>query len=173
MSLQETWSEEAGTVISFLDLVGVWVIALELVAPQKDTFNNNEHAIVDDMVYAGHNWIGLELEQLYDVNGKPNYAASRNDTISLVNIKTGEIIVMENPVFQKCQDLERLEVLGNNKAYFLCENSAYSLDLSNKEVTQMGNSQNDKFDELRALYINEYKSQNQVKKYIDRYSDMF
>lgn len=29
----------------------------------------NYNAIVDDMVYAGHNWIGLELEQLYSVDG--------------------------------------------------------------------------------------------------------
>lgn len=109
------------------------------------------HAIVDDMVYAGHNWIGLELEQLYDVNGKPNYAASRNDTISLVNIKTGEIIVMENPVFQKCQDLETLEVLGNNNAYFLCENSAYRLNLATKEIVQVGAGKNDKFDDSYAV----------------------
>lgn len=109
------------------------------------------HAIVDDMVYAGHNWIGIELEQLYDVNGRPDYAASRNDRIGLVNIKTGEVIVMENQVFSRCQDLETLEVLGNNKAYFLCENSAYSLDLGTKEVVQIGASKNDKFDDSYAV----------------------
>lgn len=109
------------------------------------------HAIVDDMVYAGHNWIGIELEQLYDVNGRPDYAASRNDRIGLVNIKTGEVIVMENQVFARCQDLETLEVLGNNKAYFLCENSAYSLDLGTKEVVQIGASKNDKFDDSYAV----------------------
>lgn len=109
------------------------------------------HAIVDDMVYAGHNWIGLELEQLYNVNGRPDYAASRNDRIGLVNIKTGEVIVMENQVFSRCQDLETLEVLGNNKAYFLCENSAYSLDLGTKEVVQIGSSKNDKFDDSYAV----------------------
>lgn len=109
------------------------------------------HAIVDDMVYAGHNWIGLELEQLYNVNGRPDAGGSRNDRIGLVNIKTGEIIVMENAVFARCQDLETLEVLGNNKAYFLCENSAYSLDLGTKEVVQIGSSKNDKFDDSYAV----------------------
>lgn len=105
------------------------------------------HAIVDDMVYAGHNWIGLELEQLYNVNGRPDAGGSRNDRIGLVNIKTGEIIVMENAVFARCQDLETLEVLGNNKAYFICENSAYTLDLGTKEIVQVGASKNDKFDD--------------------------
>lgn len=109
------------------------------------------HAIVDDMVYAGHNWIGLELEQLYDVNGRPDYAAGRNDRIGLVNIKTGEVIVMENQVFSRCQDLETLEVLANNKAYFLCENSAYSLDLGTKEIVQIGASKNDRFDDSYAV----------------------
>lgn len=109
------------------------------------------HAIVDDMVYAGHNWIGLELEQLYDVNGRPDYAAGRNDRIGLVNIKTGEVIVMENQVFSRCQDLETLEVLANNKAYFLCENSAYSLDLGTKEIVQIGAPKNDRFDDSYAV----------------------
>lgn len=109
------------------------------------------NAIVDDMVYAGHNWIGLELEQLYNVDGTPNQTNRRTDRIGLLNIKTGEIIVIENPVFQTCQDLETLEVLGNNKAYFLCENSAYSLDLGTKDIVQIGISKNDKFDDSYAV----------------------
>lgn len=111
----------------------------------------NYNAIVDDMVYAGHNWIGLELEQLYNVDGTPSQTNRRTDRIGLLNIKTGEIIVVENSVFQTCQDLETLEVLGNNKAYFLCENSAYSLDLGTKEIVQTGTSKNDKFDDSYAV----------------------
>lgn len=111
----------------------------------------NYNAIVDDMVYAGHNWIGLELEQLYSVDGTPNQANRRTDRIGLLNVKTGEIIVVENAAFQKCQDLETLEVLGNNKAYFLCENSAYSLDLQSKEVIQIGTNQHEKFDDSYAV----------------------
>lgn len=111
----------------------------------------NYNAIVDDMVYAGHNWIGLELEQLYSVNGTPNQANRRTDRIGLVNIKTGEIIVVENTVFQKCQDLETLEVLAGNKAYFLCENGAYSLDLQSKDIVQIGSSKNDKFDDSTTI----------------------
>ena len=111
----------------------------------------NYNAIVDDMVYAGHNWIGLELEQLYSVDGTPNQANRRTDRIGLLNVKTGEIIVVENDAFQKCQDLETLEVLGNNKAYFLCENSAYSLDLQSKEVIQIGINQHEKFDDSYAV----------------------
>lgn len=111
----------------------------------------NYNAIVDDMVYAGHNWIGLELEQLYSVDGTPNQANRRTDRIGLLNVKNGEIIVVENAVFQKCQDLESLEVLGNNKAYFLCENSAYTLDLATKEVVQLGTNKNDKFDDSYAV----------------------
>lgn len=109
------------------------------------------NAIVDDMVYAGHNWIGLELEQLYSVDGTPNQADRRTDRIGLVNVKNGEIIVVENAVFQKCQDLESLEVLGNNKAYFLCENSAYTLDLATKEVVLLGTNKKDKFDDSYAV----------------------
>lgn len=111
----------------------------------------NYNAIVDDMVYAGHNWIGLELEQLYSVDGTPNQANRRTDRIGLLNVKTGEIIVVENAAFQKCQDLETLEVLRNNKAYFLCENSAYSLDLQSKEVIQIGTNQHEKFDDSYAV----------------------
>ncbi|MCI6475222.1 MAG: hypothetical protein MSA07_05930 [Mucispirillum sp.] len=111
----------------------------------------NYNAIVDDMVYAGHNWIGLELEQLYSVDGTSNQANRRTDRIGLLNVKTGEIIVVENAAFQKCQDLETLEVLGNNKAYFLCENSAYSLDLQSKEVIQIGTNQHEKFDDSYAV----------------------
>lgn len=117
----------------------------------------NYNAIVDDMVYAGHNWIGLELEQLYSVDGTPNQANRRTDRIGLLNVKTGEIIVVENTAFQKCQDLESLEVLGNNKAYFLCENSAYSLDLQSKEVVQLGSNKNDKFDDSYAVIFSDGK----------------
>lgn len=130
------------------------------------------HAIVDDMVYAGHNWIGIELEQLYDVNGRPDYAASRNDRIGLVNIKTGEVIVMENQVFSRCQDLETLEVLGNNKAYFLCENSAYSLDLGTKEVVQIGSSINDKFDDSYAVIFADGTGVYQPEREYNRPSDI-
>lgn len=130
------------------------------------------HAIVDDMVYAGHNWIGIELEQLYDVNGRPDYAASRNDRIGLVNIKTGEVIVMENQVFSRCQDLETLEVLGNNKAYFLCENSAYSLDLGTKEVVQIGSSKNDKFDDSYAVIFADGTGVYQPEREYNRPSDI-
>lgn len=56
-----------------------------------------------------------------------------------------EIILHQN------QYLETLEVFGNNKAYFLCENSAYSLDLGTKEVVQIGTSKNDKFDDSYAV----------------------
>ena len=111
----------------------------------------NYNAIVDDMVYAGHNWIGLELEQLYSVDGTPNQANRRTDRIGLLNVKTGEIIVVENAAFQKCQDLETLEVLVNNKAYFLCENSAYSLDLQSKEVIEIGTNQHEKFDDSYSV----------------------
>lgn len=130
------------------------------------------HAIVDDMVYAGHNWIGLELEQLYNVNGRPDAGGSRNDRIGLVNIKTGEIIVMENAVFARCQDLETLEVLGNNKAYFLCENSAYSLDLGTKEVVQIGASKNDKFDDSFTVLFADGTGVYQMEREYNRPNDI-
>lgn len=130
------------------------------------------HAIVDDMVYAGHNWIGIELEQLYDVNGRPDYAASRNDRIGLVNIKTGEVIVMENPVFARCQDLETLEVLGNNKAYFICENSAYTLDLGTKEIVQVGASKNDKFDDSFTVLFADGTGVYQMEREYNRPNDI-
>ena len=130
------------------------------------------HAIVDDMVYAGHNWIGLELEQLYNVNGRPDYAASRNDRIGLVNIKTGEVIVMENQVFSRCQDLETLEVLGNNKAYFICENSAYTLDLGTKEIVQVGASKNDKFDDSFTVLFADGTGVYQMEREYNRPNDI-
>lgn len=130
------------------------------------------HAIVDDMVYAGHNWIGLELEQLYDVNGRPDTGGSRNDRIGLVNIKTGEIIVMENAVFARCQDLETLEVLGNNKAYFICENSAYTLDLGTKEIVQVGASKNDKFDDSFTVLFADGTGVYQMEREYDRPNDI-
>lgn len=85
------------------------------------------------------------------VDGTPNQANRRTDRIGLLNVKTGEIIVVENAAFQKCQDLETLEVLGNNKAYFLCENSAYSLDLQSKEVIEIGTNQHEKFDDSYSV----------------------
>lgn len=130
------------------------------------------HAIVDDMVYAGHNWIGLELEQLYNVNGRPDYAVSRNDRIGLVNIKTGEVIVMENQVFSRCQDLETLEVLGNNKAYFICENSAYTLDLGTKEIVQVGASKNDKFDDSFTVLFADGTGVYQMEREYNRPNDI-
>lgn len=130
------------------------------------------HAIVDDMVYAGHNWIGLELEQLYNVNGRPDTSGSRNDRIGLVNIKTGEIIVMENAVFARCQDLETLEVLGNNKAYFICENSAYTLDLGTKEIVQVGASKNDKFDDSFTVLFADGTGVYQMEREYNRPNDI-
>lgn len=130
------------------------------------------NAIVDDMVYAGHNWIGLELEQLYNVDGTPNQTNRRTDRIGLLNIKTGEIIVIENPVFQTCQDLETLEVLGNNKAYFLCENSAYSLDLGTKDIVQIGISKNDKFDDSYAVIFADGTGVYQMEREYNRPNDI-
>lgn len=100
---------------------------------------------------AAGNKIKINTKTKISVDGTPNQANRRTDRIGLLNVKTGEIIVVENAAFQKCQDLETLEVLGNNKAYFLCENSAYSLDLQSKEVIEIGTNQHEKFDDSYSV----------------------
>ena len=109
------------------------------------------HALVDDIVYAGHDWIGLEIENLYGINEQPNPRNKQPDRIGLANIKTGEIIVVTNPAFSNCKDLESLEVLASNRAYFLCENSAYYLDLNTKNITTIASGKRDKFEDSQAI----------------------
>ena len=79
---------------------------------------------------------------------------------------------MENAVFARCQDLETLEVLGNNKAYFICENSAYTLDLGTKEIVQVGASKNDKFDDSFTVLFADGTGVYQMEREYNRPNDI-
>lgn len=118
-------------------------------------------AYIDDVVYAGENWLLVEIEGFATVadDGTLTGRFNEQERNALINIVDGSI--KELPIAQMgdCRDrgddsgeldIELFEVVGGN-GYAFCEDAAFKIDMASMTATGIGSVGYDQFDDSAVV----------------------
>lgn len=128
---------------------------------QEVIFNINgvsQRAYVDDLVYAGGNWLLAEIERFAPYTGVVTNSTNRDgyydddnddddqERLVMINTATAEIKEIPTTQMRNCgNDIEKFEVIGGF-GYAICEDSAYKINLTDMSVAKIGIDGNDVYD---------------------------
>ena len=136
---------------------------------------NGKYAVIDDVTYAGNDYLAVKIDELYakgktpkGENSNPQAKAdndedknenleTESENLAFINLKTGVVSLISDKNFTKqCNDIESFEVI-DGKAYFTCENNVLQKDLSNIEndstIISTGNNDREQFDDANVIFL--------------------
>lgn len=122
-------------------------------------FNINgidQRAYVDDLIYAGDNWLLAEIERFTPYTGVSSGNQPRRDDnddndddeelLVMINTATADIKQIPTAQMRNCgNDIEKFEVI-ENIGYAICEDAAYTINLTDMSVAPIGIHGDDAYD---------------------------
>lgn len=108
---------------------------------------------VDDLIYAGENWLLAEIEGFRTVseNGTLTGRFREDERYVLINITDGSMKDLPANQMRACGgDIELFEVVGGN-GYAICEDAAYKIDLTAMAATPIGTVGHDQYDDSAVV----------------------